>query len=72
MLQMRVDKVAMEVEGEQGVVIAQNPSDRTRPLVRLIAGPGGRRLKRPIDVDLLTDRDRFIVQTRSRQLPEPE
>ncbi|MEW6044951.1 MAG: HD domain-containing phosphohydrolase [Bacillota bacterium] len=48
--------------GELALVIAQNSADRTRPVVRLLAAPGGRPFKRPVDIDLLTDRDRTITE----------
>ncbi|HEY8486401.1 MAG TPA: hypothetical protein VIL11_03315, partial [Limnochordales bacterium] len=46
--------------GEVAVVVSQNPQDRRRPVVRLLAGRDGKVLRRPVEIDLLRDRERAI------------
>ena len=47
--------------GEIALVVAQNRAHRGRPVVRIVAGPDGRPLRRPVDIDLLNERQRAIV-----------
>ena len=47
--------------GETAVVVSQNRAHRGRPVVRLLTRPDGRPLRRPVDVDLLNERNRHIV-----------